>query len=62
MAERLDQYRQSVSAEAAPRSLLPYRTVALAALAVRVHGWDLRVRSPYLPPGLLQAPAHAASV
>ncbi|GAA0631038.1 hypothetical protein GCM10009535_03160 [Streptomyces thermocarboxydovorans] len=51
-----------MSAEAAPRSLLPYRTVALAALAVRVHGWDLRVRSPYLPPGLLQAPAHAASV
>ncbi|NJP50151.1 immunity 49 family protein [Streptomyces sp. SBST2-5] len=62
LAERLEQYRHSVPAGAAPRSLLPHRTVALAALAVRVHGWDLRVRSPYLPQGLLQAPAHAVSV
>lgn len=58
LAERLDRHRESTPAGAPPRSLLPHRTIALAALAVQVHGWDLRVRSPYLPPALLDAPVH----
>ncbi|WP_369229023.1 immunity 49 family protein [Streptomyces sp. R21] len=53
LAHRLVQHRQSASPDAAPRSLLPHKTIALAALAVQVHGWDVRVRSGYLPQALL---------
>ena len=49
LAHCLVQHRQSASPDAAPRSLLPHKTIALAALAVQVHGWDVRVRSGYLP-------------
>ncbi|MCP3770953.1 immunity 49 family protein [Streptomyces sp. MAR25Y5] len=42
-----------------PRSLLPQEIIALAALAVQVHGWDLRVRSACLPSALLDAPEDA---
>ncbi|WP_030894243.1 immunity 49 family protein [Streptomyces sp. NRRL F-5053] len=56
LEKRLVEYRESMPADAAPRSLLPYRIIALAALAVQVHGWDLRTRSAYLPPELLRAP------
>ncbi|NEB41919.1 immunity 49 family protein [Streptomyces sp. SID14515] len=53
LADRLDTYRESVGPAPAPRSLLPLDALALAALAVRVHGWQLGVRSGYLPPELL---------
>ncbi|WP_435883943.1 Imm49 family immunity protein [Streptomyces rubiginosohelvolus] len=51
--ESLDAYRESVGPAPAPRSLLPLDTLALAALAVQVHGWELGVRSGYLPAELL---------
>ncbi|GKQ40606.1 immunity 49 family protein [Streptomyces sp. A012304] len=53
LADRLDQYRADAVPDAAPRSLLPTGTLALAALAVQLHGWDLDIRSGYLPEGLL---------
>ncbi|MGW5903592.1 immunity 49 family protein [Streptomyces althioticus] len=59
LTARLTAYRESVQAEAgdpAPRSLLPLGTLALACLAVQVHGWELGVRSGYLPSGLLGSP------
>ncbi|MFI5479693.1 Imm49 family immunity protein [Streptomyces rubiginosohelvolus] len=56
MADRLDAYRVSVGPAPAPRSLLPLDTLALAALAVQVHGWELGVRSGYLPAELLGSP------
>ncbi|WP_197973269.1 immunity 49 family protein [Streptomyces gossypiisoli] len=62
MAHRLVQHRESAPSDAAPRSLLPQRTIVLAALAVQVHGWNLRVRSAYLPQALLNAPEGAPSV
>ncbi|WP_437112443.1 Imm49 family immunity protein [Streptomyces cinnamoneus] len=33
-------------------TLLPLGPIALSALAVQVHGWELDVRSGYLPHGL----------
>ncbi|WP_268831152.1 immunity 49 family protein [Streptomyces platensis] len=62
LEQRLVQHRESAPSDAAPRSLLPYKTIALAALAVQVHGWDLRVRSAYLPPAMLSAPEGAPLV
>lgn len=62
LAHRLAQHRESAPPDAALRSLLPQKIIALAALAVQVHGWDLRVRSAYLPPALLNAPEGAPSV
>ncbi|GAA2415960.1 immunity 49 family protein [Streptomyces coeruleofuscus] len=56
LSHRLVQHRESAPPDAAPRSLLPQKTIALAALAVQVHGWALRVRSAYLPQALLSAP------
>lgn len=56
LVHRLDQHRQNAPSDAAPRSLLPHRTIALAALAVQVHGWDLHVQSGYLPQALLRPP------
>ncbi|MFD9030863.1 immunity 49 family protein [Streptomyces sp. NPDC059567] len=53
LASRLVEYRESVGGDPAPRSLLPLDTLALAALAVQVHGWPLEVRSGYLPHGIL---------
>lgn len=60
LVERLEHYRESVPADAPPRSLLPVETIALAALAVQLHGWELGVRSPYLPHVLLHTPQGAA--
>ncbi|MFC8339045.1 Imm49 family immunity protein [Streptomyces rubiginosohelvolus] len=54
--ESLDAYRESVGPAPAPRSPLPLDTLALAALAVQVHGWELGVRSGYLPAELLGSP------
>ncbi|MEU8098741.1 hypothetical protein [Streptomyces rubiginosohelvolus] len=56
MADRLDAYRVSGGPAPAPRSLLPLDTLALAALAVQVHGGGLGVRSRYLPAELLGSP------
>ncbi|MGC4985340.1 immunity 49 family protein [Streptomyces sp. DT193] len=60
--ERLVEYRAGAGEDPAPRSLVPVGTIALAVLAVRVHGWDLQVESAYLPGSLLNAaPASVAS-
>ncbi|MER6702240.1 Imm49 family immunity protein [Streptomyces griseus] len=53
LADRLDTYRESQGPDSAPRTLLPLDALALAALAVQAHGWELGVRSRYLPPELL---------
>ncbi|WP_349017156.1 Imm49 family immunity protein [Streptomyces luteolus] len=52
---RLVRHRESVGSDPAPRSLLPLGVLATAALAVQVHGWELGVRSGYLPYGLLRS-------
>ncbi|UKY55579.1 immunity 49 family protein [Streptomyces inhibens] len=62
LEHRLVQHRESAPSDAAPRSLLPHKTIALAALAVQVHGWDLRVQSAYLPLAMLSSPEDAPSV
>ncbi|CAM5725706.1 hypothetical protein SHIRM173S_00688 [Streptomyces hirsutus] len=36
----------------------PARTAALAALASLAHGWQLGIRSAYLPNSLLRTPQH----
>ncbi|MFQ6197079.1 immunity 49 family protein [Streptomyces sp. NPDC000405] len=56
LVARLTEYRQSMGTDLAPRTLLPLGALALAALAVQVHGWELGVRSGYLPPVLLGSP------
>ncbi|MEV0241630.1 Imm49 family immunity protein [Streptomyces sp. NPDC050674] len=58
LADRLLEHRASVGTDPAPRTLLPVRTVAVAALACLAHGWKLGVRSDYLPDSLLHAPHH----
>ncbi|MEU9305900.1 Imm49 family immunity protein [Streptomyces sp. NPDC048269] len=52
--ERLAQHRAGVGEGPAPGSLLPLGAIALAALAVQAHGWDLQTRSAYLPTSLLK--------
>lgn len=59
--ERLAEHRAGAGEDSAPRSLLPLRAIALAALAVQVHGWDLEIESSYLPGSLPNTPAPAAS-
>lgn len=59
LAHRLVRHREAAPSDAPPRSLLPHRTIALAALAVQVHGWELRIHSAYLPNGVLRAPEEA---
>ncbi|MFI8082103.1 immunity 49 family protein [Kitasatospora sp. NPDC086009] len=56
LTERLGLHRDGVGPDPEPRTLLPVETVALAALAVRAHGWQLETRSGYLPEGLLADP------
>ncbi|MFD7909668.1 Imm49 family immunity protein [Streptomyces sp. NPDC059752] len=56
LTNRLLEHRDGAGPDAAPRTLLPVTAVALAALAVQAHGWELDVRSGYLPAGLLRAP------
>ncbi|MFI5825036.1 immunity 49 family protein [Streptomyces rishiriensis] len=55
--DRLVAHRESVGADPAARSLLPVGAVTLAALAHTAHGWQLSVRSAYLPEVLVSAPA-----
>lgn len=57
LTNRLLEHREDAGPDAAPRTLLPVTAVALTALAVQAHGWELNVRSGYLPAGLLRAPA-----
>ncbi|WP_405443116.1 immunity 49 family protein [Streptomyces avidinii] len=59
--ERLAQHRAGVGENPAPGTLLPLGAIALAALAVQVHGWDLQTRSAYLPTSLLKPPAPVGS-
>ncbi|MFG2994847.1 immunity 49 family protein [Streptomyces sp. NPDC048257] len=49
LVSRLVEYRESRRPDASPRSLLPMGVLALVTLAGHVHGWELRVRSGYLP-------------
>ncbi|MFE2465916.1 immunity 49 family protein [Streptomyces mirabilis] len=59
--QRLVEYRVGVGEDPAPRSLMPLGAIALAALAVQVHGWNLRIKSGYLPASLLNASATAVT-
>lgn len=56
LQERLVAYRESVGADPAARSLLPVGAVTLVTLACLAHGWQLGVRSAYLPEALVSAP------
>lgn len=56
LVARLVEHRDSAGADPSPRTLLPVGVVAVAALAVQVHGWELGVRSVYLPSALLGSP------
>lgn len=56
LVTRLIEHRESAEPDPAPRTLLPLGPLALAALAVQVQGWELDVRSGYLPHGLLGSP------
>ncbi|QDO03430.1 hypothetical protein FNV62_51225 [Streptomyces sp. RLB3-17] len=56
LAARLSEHRECMGSDPVPRTLLPLSALALAALAVQVHGWDLGVRSGYLPQGMLGSP------
>ncbi|MFF8387853.1 Imm49 family immunity protein [Streptomyces kanasensis] len=58
LAERLSEHRAGVGAGPAPRTLLPVGTAAVAALACLAHGWQLGIRSAYLPDSLLRPPQH----
>ncbi|MFE2850149.1 Imm49 family immunity protein [Streptomyces lavendulae] len=53
LASRLNGYRDGLGEAPAPRTMLPLGPLALAALAVQVHGWQLGVRSAYLPQALV---------
>ncbi|MEH6373440.1 immunity 49 family protein [Streptomyces sp. KLMMK] len=56
LAARLTEHRESLGSDPAPRTLLPLGPLALAALAVQVHGWELNLRSGYLPNSILGSP------
>ncbi|MET8629178.1 immunity 49 family protein [Kitasatospora sp. NPDC004669] len=60
LTTRLVHHRDTTPADAPPRALLPVVPIALAALAVQVHGWELGITSGYLPAGLVQPRAVAA--
>ncbi|MFB7836031.1 immunity 49 family protein [Streptomyces sp. NPDC056056] len=53
LATRLNEHRDGLGDAPAPRTMLPLGALALAALAVQVHGWHLDVHCAYLPPALL---------
>ncbi|MET9901694.1 Imm49 family immunity protein [Streptomyces sp. NPDC006446] len=53
---RLVAHRESVGADPATQSLLPAGAATLAALACLAHGWQLGIRTAYLPEALLTAP------
>ncbi|MEV4506434.1 Imm49 family immunity protein [Streptomyces klenkii] len=49
LAARLTEHRESLGSDPAPRTLLSLGPLALTILVVQVHGWELDVRSGYLP-------------
>ncbi|WP_432138641.1 immunity 49 family protein [Streptomyces sp. bgisy154] len=53
LEERLVAHRESAGTDPAPRTLLPTGAVTLAALASLAHGWQLGIRSGYLPQSLM---------
>ncbi|MFE1464668.1 immunity 49 family protein [Streptomyces nigra] len=55
LQQRLVEHRETVGAHPARRTLSPVNAVALAVLASRVHGWQLGIRTAYLPESLLHA-------
>ncbi|WP_371572337.1 immunity 49 family protein [Streptomyces sp. NBC_01314] len=54
LGERLVAYRENARPDPVPRSLLPVGALTLAALATQTHGWELGIRSPYLPESLIR--------
>ncbi|MFJ2187279.1 immunity 49 family protein [Kitasatospora sp. NPDC087861] len=54
LADRLVRHRESTPPTSYARSLVPVLPIALAALAVQAHGWQLGVSSGYLPATLIQ--------
>ncbi|MFJ3581803.1 immunity 49 family protein [Streptomyces sp. NPDC090127] len=56
LVSRLVAHRENVGTDPAPRTLLPLDALTLAALAVQVHGWELDIRSVYLPHGIVGRP------
>ncbi|WP_433131134.1 immunity 49 family protein [Micromonospora sp. CA-240977] len=56
LQQRLVTHRESIGADPAARSLLPVGSVTLTALAHLAHGWQLGIRSAYLPDALVSAP------
>ncbi|MFE7765186.1 immunity 49 family protein [Streptomyces sp. NPDC057438] len=56
LQERLVMHREDTGPNPAARSLLPAGAITLAALAHLAHGWQLGLRSPYLPETLVSAP------
>ncbi|MFB7719176.1 immunity 49 family protein [Nocardia sp. NPDC056100] len=53
LTTHLARYREYAPIDAPPRTLLPLGTIALVKLAIQVHGWELGIRSDYLPAALL---------
>ncbi|MFF3691289.1 immunity 49 family protein [Streptomyces sp. NPDC002187] len=56
LVARLIEHRESVGPDPVLRTLLPLGALCLTTLAVQVHGWELRVRSGYLPHGMPGSP------
>ncbi|MET9934843.1 MULTISPECIES: immunity 49 family protein [unclassified Streptomyces] len=56
LQERLVAHRESVGIDPAARSLLPLKSLTLATLACFAHGWQLNIRSAYLPESLASPP------
>ncbi|MFD5512396.1 immunity 49 family protein [Streptomyces sp. NPDC127051] len=55
LAGNLAGHREGAGPDAPARTLFPAGTIAVAALAVQVHGWRLGVTSAYLPQSVLHA-------
>ncbi|MEU4476298.1 Imm49 family immunity protein [Micromonospora sp. NPDC023888] len=53
LQQRLVTHRESVGTDPAAQSLLPVGAVTLTALAQLAHGWQVGIRSAYLPEALL---------
>ncbi|MFD4144647.1 immunity 49 family protein [Streptomyces sp. NPDC058572] len=56
LVARLIEHRESVGPDPVLRTWLPLGALCLTTLAVQVHGWELRVRSGYLPHGMPGSP------
>ncbi|MFD0572804.1 Imm49 family immunity protein [Kitasatospora gansuensis] len=55
LAAQLEHYRQrSAVGDPAPRTLLPFDAIALAAMAARWNRWPVEVESDYLPAALVE--------